>query len=1080
MDTGSKMRRASLKEILLVLLVSLFLLSILSNILTGYPEQPNLPQTEKERTERDTGKEPSVLLFKVSPVMPQLYWRISTADHYTGLNWLRTTDEEVFEEFPQVQDANATEAFTVEIDLNQQETLLPLPPPSYTLTNLSSAPTDGLKLHIDNVGSVCKVVKHEQAEKIRLIYNVSWRDVEVDDKLISLDNTTEDFLDKYLQLPYIPIEVWKLAEDLENPSYSALDQILADVQYLRTNFVYDFEQLSTSSVYDFEHSQSIYERIRQGSDISSYIKRKKGICIDAATTLVVILRIQKIPARISIGYNPERIHEGKLLYYTSGAHAVTEVYLPPYGWIQFDATPPLEENPLVKVSPFKKVCSPGSRLFYQLSITNRRDTTDDFKLYVENKQKWNIEAAPKELRIEALQTADALLEVTIPDDVDMGEKDVLTVTVTSWSSPKVAFSVMVILQVENTLHTPTTTTLRSTNEAVVREDKFWVNGTVLATSDERADDMAVYVFLTKSTKAEGIIVGKGFSKQGNFQIAGKIPPFMEVEDYRLITISLGTTRYAPSNTTDIVRVSATTRMELGAEEEFLLGYGAIQGHLLWDNETGLAEAAISLRITSLAAPSETWKLQDLTSNDGSFRIKTTFENPGVYEVRAMFSGNEYVLGSNATRVVELKYGQPTIRLFGENIATRGEVFNITMKIQHQDIAVLGEPVTVAFDNQPLATIETGRNGSCTWSFLVDSEEKLGLHNFTATLEESNTSAVHKVAVKSKTRLATNVSEVAGGMFLLFSASLSDDHDLPIQWAEITVDNYSLSWKTDRDGNLTFLLDTVKLWPEDLVLIAGFEGSELYLPVATEKEVVLKPLISLPFLIPLFAPTLVAVVFMYTRHYIGRRQTLQQASTVEVAKERVMAEEEMHRAQEMGPLKIVLPDIETKFPNVWGINDKLRIGVVLDKNVWDKIQKREAEVLVDEEPVASVKLSQQGRTELSHVFSKKGEHKLQATLPRASGHRPWNAEIKLHVVEYGEEIIRLYNKFLGKLASYDINTYSKMTAREIESLILRTGDFGVDALRKLTTCFEKAEYSNHRVARKSYEIMHLSFKELNRC
>jgi len=1066
-----------LTEILLVLLVSLFLLSVLSNILTGYPERASLPEAEKERTERDTRKEPSVLLFKVSPVMPQLYWRVSTADHYTGLNWLRTTDEKVLEEFPQFQDANATKAFTVEINLNQQETLLPLPPPNSTLTNLSSAPTEGLEFYVDTVGSVCKVIKHGPAEKVQFVYNVSWHDVEVDDKLISLDNITEDFLNKYLQLPYIPIEVWKLAKDLENPSYSILDQVLADVQYLRTNFVYDFEQLSTGPVYDFGYSQ-LYERITQGSDISSYIERKKGICIDAATALVVILRIQKMPARISIGYKPGRIDGGKLLYYTTGAHAVTEVYLPPYGWIQFDATPPLKENPLVKVSPFKKDCFPGSRLFYQLSITNRRNLTDDFKLYVENEQKWNIEVAPKELRIEALQTADALLEVTIPDDVDIGEKDVLTVTVTSWSSPKVAFSIMAILQVENILHISTTTTLRNTDEALIRGDEFWVNGTVLTANDERVDNTAIFVFLTKSTKAEGIIVGKGYSEQGNFQIASNVPLFMEIGEYRLILISLGTTRCASSGSTYIVRVCATTGMELGSEEEFLLGYGAIHGHLLWDNGTGFAEAPISLRITSLATPSEAWKLQNLTFNDGSFRMETIFENPGVYEVRVMFSGNDYVFGSNATRVVELKYGRPTIKFFGENIAIRGEVFNITVAVQHQDIGVWGESVTVTFDNQLLATIETKGNGSYTWPFLVDSEESLGPHTFTAALEEGNISAVHEVAVKSKTRLTTSVSDVAGGMFLLFSASLSDDRDLPIQGAEIVVDNYSLSWKTDRDGNLTFLLDAVKLWPENLVLTAGFEGSELYLPVATEKEVALEPLITLPFLIPLFAPTLVAVVFMYTRHYIGTRQTLRQTSTVEVAKERVTTEEEIHRAQEMPPLKIVLPDIETQFPNVWGINDKLRIGVVLDKNVSDKIQKREAEVFIDEEPVASVKLSQQGRTGLSYVFSKKGEHKVQVTLPRGSGHRLWNAEIKLHVVDYEEEIIRLYNEFLGKLASYDINTHIKMTARELESLILRTGDFCAEALRKLTTCFEKAEYSNHRVTRKGYEIMYLSLKELS--
>jgi len=698
---------------------------------------------------------------------------------------------------------------------------------------------------------------------------------------------------------------------------------------------------------------------------------------------------------------------------------------------------------------------------------------------VGSKQKWNVEATPKELRIEALQTADALLEVVIPDDADIGEKDVLTVTVASRKNQKIAFSIMAIIQVDITLHISTTTTLRNIDESVIRGDKFWVNGTVLTANNERVDDMNIFILLTKSGGTECVIVGKGYSKQGNFQIASKVPFLMEIGDYRLITISLGTTRYTSSSSECIVRVCATTRTELGSEEEFLLGYGAIHGHLLWDNGTGFAEASISLKITLLSTPSEVWESRNQTSKGGSFRIETMFENPGVYEVKAMFSGDECVLGSNVTYVAELKRGLPAIQIFGGNIAVRGGLFNVTITIQYEDIRVWGEPVTIAFDDQLLAIIETRDNGSYTWPFLVDPEETLGPHIFTASLNKGNVSAVHKVAVKSKTRLTTKVSDVAGGMFLSFSASLTDDRDLPIQGAEIVVDNYSLSGKTDKNGNLTFLLDTVKLWPENLVLTARFEGSELCLPATTEKKVVLKPVISLPFLIPLVSPTLAAMVFVCAKHLVRSRQTLRRTRSMEVVKERETVEEELiYRPQKMQPLKIVLPDIDSQFPNVWGIVDKLRIEIVLDKSVLEETEKKDVEVFIDEETIASVRPSEQGRAELCYGFIKKGEHKVRAILPGISGRRPWNAEINLRVVDYGEENIRLYNEFLEKLASYNIHARNEMTVREIESLILRTGDFDPKTLWKVTTWFEKAEYSNHPAARKDYEIMYLSLKELN--
>jgi hypothetical protein len=200
--------------------------------------------------------------------------------------------------------------------------------------------------------------------------------------------------------------------------------------------------------------------------------------------------------------------------------------------------------------------------------------------------------------------------------------------------------------------------------------------------------------------------------------------------------------------------------------------------------------------------------------------------------------------------------------------------------------------------------------------------------------------------------------------------------------------------------------------------------------------------------------------------------------MEGVKARAMAEEPIYEPPKRQPLKIVLPDIKAPLPNVWSVKDKLRIEIVLDKDVLKKTQKRKVEVLIDEETVASVGLSQQGRAELSYVFLRKGEHKVRAFLPRTSRRRPLNTEIKVRVVDYREEIIRLYNEFLEKLVEYGIRPRNEMTAQEIESLILRMNDFSSEALRKVTTCFEKAEYSNHPLTREDYEAMYLSLKELN--
>jgi hypothetical protein len=1058
--------RASLMLTLLILIFSLFLLSVLSNILAGYPS-PH--ESETKQKEKGTEVPPQILLFEVSPAEPRLFWSISTADYYTGFSWLRTTDDKVLEKLPPFQVANSTKIFTVEMNTSQREIFLPLASSNSAFANVSLEPHESLRFYMDAVGSVYKVIRLGEAEKVKLVYQVSWNESEIDDGLISLDNIQEEILKKYLQLPNVSPEIRKIAEDLKDPSYGILDQVLADVQFLKTNFVYDTERSPVS-----------YESITQGSDVNLYLTLRKGICIDAATALAVILRIQQIPSRISFGYKPGTTVGNKALYFTSGGHAVTEAYLPPYGWVQFDATPPLEEDPSVKVSPFKKQPSAGGATLYQLSITNKRNLTDSFKIFVHSRQNWYVEAAPGTLRIDPLQTADALLNLTIPDNANSGEKDMVTATIASINQPEIASSVLVIAQVENVSYALSTTAITGIDKSVIRGETFWVNGTVLTANGEQVDNMTTLVFVTQSTTAQGITVGKGYSKQGSFQIKCTAPYFIEIGDYKVVPISLGTTRFAPSSTDSIMKFCATTRMEFfGSTEEFLMGYGAIYGRLLWDNKTGIENVPISLMITSLATPSELWTLQNQTRLNGLFKLETTFKSQGAYELRAMYFGNEYVLGSNATRVVKLKTGLPAIQISAKNITVRGEVFNITGAVQFEGIGVLGEPVTLTFDNRSLATVETGDNGHYAFSFAVDSAEKLGSHIVIVALKRNNLFAVHKVAVKSKTMFTTKASSLIGGMVFSLSASLTDDHGLPVQGAEIFVDNYALSGKTDNNGNSTFLVDIVRLWPEDLKLTVRYQGSEFYLPATAEEEFFIGSITSLPFLLPLVSPILFVVFLACAKCLIRSRQTILQTSDTGVVKAMAIIEEApTYKSQESQLLKILLPDIEGQFPNVWGINDTLHIVVVPSSEASSETQKGKVEVSIDKKTVASVRVSGQGHAEFSHTFFHKGEHNIRAIIQGLSERRPGSAEVNLRIVDYKEEIVRLYNEFVGSLASYGINVRSEMTGPEIQTLILRMGGFTPQALNKVTTCFEKAEYSNHLASRKDYEIMYLSLKELN--
>ncbi len=67
---------------------------------------------------------------------------------------------------------------------------------------------------------------------------------------------------------------------------------------------------------------------------------KRGYCEYFATTLVMMLRTQEIPARYVLGYLPgHQTANGEFEVDASAAHAWVEVYFPQYGWVRFDPTP---------------------------------------------------------------------------------------------------------------------------------------------------------------------------------------------------------------------------------------------------------------------------------------------------------------------------------------------------------------------------------------------------------------------------------------------------------------------------------------------------------------------------------------------------------------------------------------------------------------------------------------------------------------------------------------------------------------------------------------------------------------------
>ncbi|MFB6312206.1 MAG: transglutaminase domain-containing protein, partial [Salinirussus sp.] len=67
---------------------------------------------------------------------------------------------------------------------------------------------------------------------------------------------------------------------------------------------------------------------------------EQGYCVYYATTMVVMLRTQGIPARFVSGYTTgQEVEDGRYVVRGLNAHAWVEVYFPDSGWVAFDPTP---------------------------------------------------------------------------------------------------------------------------------------------------------------------------------------------------------------------------------------------------------------------------------------------------------------------------------------------------------------------------------------------------------------------------------------------------------------------------------------------------------------------------------------------------------------------------------------------------------------------------------------------------------------------------------------------------------------------------------------------------------------------
>ena len=156
------------------------------------------------------------------------------------------------------------------------------------------------------------------------------------DKISDWTPIPEDIRSTWLQLPALDPRVIQLANEITLGYKRQYDKARALESWLSSHYGYS------------ETHPYIYEFPEDGDPLASFLfDTRVGHCGYFATAMTVMLRSIGIPARLASGFLPGEYNpvSGSWTVRRKHYHTWTEAWFPPYGWVEFDATPMEDYSP---------------------------------------------------------------------------------------------------------------------------------------------------------------------------------------------------------------------------------------------------------------------------------------------------------------------------------------------------------------------------------------------------------------------------------------------------------------------------------------------------------------------------------------------------------------------------------------------------------------------------------------------------------------------------------------------------------------------------------------------------------------
>ena len=654
------------------------------------------------------------------------------------------------------------------------------------------------------------------------------------------------------------------------------------------------------------------------------------------------------------------------------------------------------------------------------------------------------------------------IEVSFIDLAGNRDSDVVSFTVKGEVLPQ---------QPPTRISTQTNITRCSSN-MVLKGSIFYVEGSVHDSNGNPVSNLNIIIYIAKDKNGSKEIVGAGKVVNGYFNITCYISKEINVGDYIIIAETIGDDKYEGSISDPPLKVLAETIIELSCPDKVIMGRMFTVNGTLKEKLSGqpIANETVCITIDS--------RSYYLTTDDkGSIIIgNLTIWQSGNYTVTLAFNGSYYYLSSSCSK--EIRVLAITITPTTNETFIRGEPASITGRVHADNIPLDFENLTIKFDEKATFTTQTNSEGYFNITFKVPENQTLGETTIKYFLEYYSIEKTQKIKVMARTTIrCTGANILKPGEVLNITVSLTDNLNQPVTNVTVKLvflfkdENKTFEKATNKDGVTKINITTPKDFCGNITYTATFDGNNFYLPSLYKGSINVVSATSTNMFLFLSVVFPIPIVIIST--YIWRRKKAVHETPTEPEKGEVSATPKMERPK----LSIEFPQIRSPFPPVWGFGEPLKVKITLKDPSNNPITSATVKLNVDKFGEKNLKTSKDGEVEAAYIFNEKGTYKFKASFNKGNEEDEVTAEAEVRIVDYKEEVVRLFNSFYTSAKERFREIGDEMTPRELQStLIIQVSHVKHKSLDTIISIFEIANYSLHSITREKYEQMYLSINE----